>query len=106
MGAAGTTYDFAIDLLLGGFASSVAFVMFAAAPLRRLLMGFGLACAVGILAISIVGPVRTGFLLVILYFFYGHFRERRIPLADRVAPDSTGAKRPDSFRHRPGCSDR
>jgi hypothetical protein len=106
MDAMGATYDFAVDLMLGGFASSVVLVMFAGAPMRRVLMGFGLACVVGILTMSFVGPVRTGFLLVILYFFYGHFRERRIPSTDRAAPESSGARPRDSYRHRPRCSDR
>lgn len=99
----GTT-DFAIDLLLGGFASSVALVLFADAPVRRALMAFGLACAVGILAISILGPVRTGFLLAILYFFYGHFREKRGRAAPAPVPaPDRGVVRPrGSFRRRPG----
>ncbi len=109
------TFDFAIDLMLGGFASTVALVLFAAAPMRRVIMGVGLACVVGIVVIALLGPVRTGFLLVILYFYFGHFREERA--RDRRAetigravsdafPDSSGAKRPGSSRHRPGCSDR
>lgn len=111
----GATFDFAIDLMLGGFASSVALVLFAAAPMRRMIMGFGLACVVGIVVIALLGPVRTGFLLVILYFCHDHFREerarnRRAEAIDRAVsdplPDSTGTKPRDSSRHRPGCSGR
>jgi hypothetical protein len=102
----GATLDFAVDLMLGGFASSVALVLFAEAPLRRVLMGFGLACAAGILAVSLVGPVRTGILLVILCFFRGHFRERRAGRSGPAAPETTGIRPRDSSRHRPGCSDR
>lgn len=111
----GATFDFAIDLMLAGFAGSVALVLFAAAPMRRAIMGFGLACVVGIVVIALLGPVRTGFLMVILYFYLGHFREERIrnrraettgrAVSDPL-PDPTGTKPRGSCRHRPGCSDR
>ncbi|MDA0704316.1 MAG: hypothetical protein O3A96_13955 [Proteobacteria bacterium] len=116
----GTTFDFAIDLMHGGFASSVALVLFVDAAMRRVLMAVGLACVVvGILVISLLGPVRTSFLLVILYFYHGHFREERAQnrRAETIGaavsdvlpdspPDSTGAKPRGSCRRRPGCSDR
>jgi len=76
--------DFAIDLMLGGFASSVALVMFAGAPLRRLLMAFGLTCAVGILAVAVLGPVRVGLILFMLYLFYEHRRPTRPGLRPRA----------------------
>ncbi|MBT5413029.1 MAG: hypothetical protein HOK81_00365 [Rhodospirillaceae bacterium] len=107
--------DFAIDLMLAGFASSVVLVLFAAAPMRRVLMGFGLTCVVGILALSLVGPFRVVILLIIaLYLLHGRFRDRQSAMEDSggdtadvtAAAKAVEARPPGSFRHRPGCSDR
>jgi hypothetical protein len=51
--------------------------MFSAAPARRLLMAVALACAVGIVVVSLMGVYRILLLIALAYLLRDWWRERR-----------------------------
>ena len=68
---------FAVNLLLIGFASATCSIFFCRAAGRRLFMAVALACAVGIVVVSLMGLYRILLLAALAYLVRDWWNERR-----------------------------